>query len=77
MDEFQKEVIQKLTRIEEKLSDYPQVKADTREALNTSRQNKEDIQEMKGNNKWLWRTTVGAIIVWILNIAYGLIIKIK
>ena len=32
-------------------------------AYNQSCNNKEDIQELKENNKWLWRTVAGALII--------------
>lgn len=74
MEEFQKDVIEKLTRIDEKLSDYSKVKSDTNEALTKSRQNECDLKDMKDNSRWLWRTAAGALIAAIVNLI-GLYVK--
>lgn len=73
MESFEKEVITRLTKIETKLDnfDYKKIEATATEALTISRNNEKDICTMKDNNKWLWRTIVGSVILWLLNFVYG------
>ena len=76
MEEFQKEVITRLTKIETKLDnfDYKKIESTANEALNKSYNNESDIKDIKDNSRWLWRTTIGAIIATIINLI-GLYLK--
>ena len=38
------------------------------DAENRSKQNEQDIKEMKDNNKWAFRTSVGAVITSVIGI---------
>lgn len=60
--QFETEVLTRLAVIESKLDGYKEVKSVAYSADNRSRQNEQDIKEMKDNNKWAFRTSVGAII---------------
>lgn len=72
MKDFEKEVITRLTKIETKLDDYKKIEQNSCDALNLSKQNEKDILEMKENSKWLWRTVLGSIVVFVFNLLYGL-----
>lgn len=71
MESFEKEVITRLTKIETKLDNYNKLEITANEALNISKNNEKEICTMKDNNKWLWRTIVGSVILWLLNFVYG------
>lgn len=60
--QFETEVLTRLAVIESKLDGYKEVKSVAYSADNRSKQNEQDIKEMKDNNKWAFRTSVGAII---------------
>lgn len=59
---FETEVLTRLAVIESKLDGYKEVKSVAYAADTRSKQNEEDIKEMKDNNKWAFRTSIGAII---------------
>ena len=59
---FEAEVITRLTKIETKLDDYKQVREDSSKALQLSEANQCDINEIKDNSKWLWRTLFVSIL---------------
>jgi len=73
MEEFQKEVITRLTKIETKLDnfDYKKLECTANDALNLSRNNENDIKDMKDNTRWLWRTVAGSAVLFILNLIYS------
>lgn len=70
---FEREVLDRLTKIETKLDDYNTMKEKTDDAHNLSIQNKRDIDEIKDKIKWLSRTIVGAIIAGIVGLIFALI----
>lgn len=72
---FETEVLTRLTAIETKLDDYKGIKEKAENAYNLSKTNKEDIEKIKDNNKWLFRTTAGAIITGLIGIAIGIFYK--
>ena len=59
---FQTEVLTRLTRIETKLDDYDSTKNKTEEANMKATQNEKRIQELEERQKWLARTIAGAFI---------------
>lgn len=66
MDERQKfehEMIDRLARIETKIDDVKTIRDTSNQAYSMAQQNSKDISEMKGNNKWLWRTMGAALIM--------------
>ena len=65
---FETEVLTRLAVIESKLDGYQNIKEKAEVAYNTSAQNKEDIKEIQDNNKWLFRTAVGACITSVISI---------
>lgn len=70
---FEREVLDRLTKIETKLDDYNIMKEKTDDAHNLSIQNERDIDEIKDKIKWLSRTIVGAIIAGIVGLIFALI----
>lgn len=72
---FETEVLTRLTAIETKLDDYKGIKEKAENAYNLSKTNKEDIEKIKDNNKWLFRTTAGAIITGLIGIGMAIFNK--
>lgn len=70
---FEREVLERLTKIETKLDDYANLREKTEEAYTTSKENKKDIEEINDKIKWLSRTITGAIITGIVGIIFLLI----
>lgn len=75
-NEFQAEVITRLTKIETKLDDYNSIKEKTEKSYNQSIENKEDILEINEKLKWITRTITGAIITGIIGIIF-VIVQVK
>lgn len=67
-DKFETEVLTRLAVIESKLDDYKAIKEKAEASYMISASNKEEIDKMKDNNKWLFRTTAGAIITGLISI---------
>ena len=72
---FETEVLTRLAVIESKLDDYQNIKEKAEVEYTTSAQNQKEIAKLQDNNKWLFRTTVGACITSIISII-ALFIKI-
>jgi len=72
---FETEVLTRLAVIESKLDDYQGIKEKAEVAYTISAQNKEDIKAIKDNNKWLFRTTVGAVITGLISIGIAIFNK--
>ncbi|WP_251861032.1 hemolysin XhlA family protein [Clostridium sp. Marseille-Q2269] len=68
---IQQEILERIVRIETKIDGYNSTREKADVAYNKAMENEKDIAEMKDNQKWLWRTIAGAIILGIL----GAIIK--
>lgn len=70
---FELEVLQRLTKIETMLEDFKGVESKSTEAYNLSMSNKQRLDKIEDNNKWLFRTSVGAIITGLIGIILSLI----
>ena len=70
---FEIEVLTRLTRIETMLDDFKGVQSKASEAYTMASDNKKRIDKIEDNNKWLFRTTVGAIITGIIGIVLSFI----
>ena len=70
---FEREVMERLTKIETKLDDYNNFRDKSEEAYSLSKENEKDIDEINDKIKWLSRTIAGAIITGIVGIAIVLI----
>lgn len=62
LTEFKIEVLTQLAVINSKLDGYGETKKVAYEADNRSKQNEQDLKEIKDTNKWAFRTSVGALI---------------
>lgn len=70
---FEREVLDRLTKIETKIDDYKEIKRDTASALALSKENEKEITDIQDKLKWITRTVVGAIITGIIGIVILLI----
>ncbi|GAA4828153.1 hemolysin XhlA family protein [Paenibacillus vulneris] len=71
-DETQ-EILQRLTRVETKLDMMNSARDTANDALQSTKAAHKRLDAMEDNQKWLWRTVVGAMIVGIVN----LLLKMK
>lgn len=72
-EKFEIEVLTRLTRIETMLDDFKEVDTKSTEAYNLSISNKARLDKIEDNNKWLFRTSVGAVITGLIGIILNLI----
>ena len=72
-ERFKIEVLTKLSRIETILEDFKGVESKALSAYNLSLSNKMRLDKIEDNNKWLFRTAVGAVITGLISIALTLI----
>lgn len=70
---FEREVLDRLTKIETKLDDYATIRGKSDDAYNLSRQNEKEIDEIKDKIKWISRTIAATIITGIGTIVFLLI----
>ncbi len=70
LNDFKIEVLTQLAVINSKLDGYNEIKKQADEADNRSRQNAKEIEGIKDNNKWAFRTSVGAIITSVVGIVF-------
>jgi hypothetical protein len=70
---FETEVLTRLAVIESKLDGYKELKNVAYEANTRSKENLQDIRDIKEKNKWLTRTIIGAIICEVMGIVFLLI----
>jgi chromosome segregation ATPase len=71
--DFEREVLERLTKIETKLDDYTSIREKTEEAYSLSKENDKEIEEIKEKIKWITRTIAGAIISGAIGIIFILI----
>ena len=71
--DFEREVLERLAKIETKLDNYGNMQEKTEEAHTLSKQNEKDIEEINEKIKWITRTIVGAIISGAIGIIFILI----
>lgn len=65
---FEREVLERLAKIETKIDDYTSIKDKTEEAHTLSRENRKDIDEINDKLKWITRTIAGTIISGLIGI---------
>ena len=70
---FEIEVLTRLTKIETMLVDFKGIEEKASEAFTLSLSNKEKIEKLQDSNKWLARTTVGAVIGLVIKLIWDLI----
>lgn len=66
--DFEREVLERLTKIETKLDDYNGIKTKAEDGYTLSKENEKDIEELKEKLKWITRTLVGAILSGIITL---------
>ena len=69
-DALWREVLQRLTKIEENTKDISTISDRSAQAYNKACNNEQDIAELKENQKWAWRTIFGigvSVIVMIIS----------
>ena len=71
--DFEREVLERLTKIETKLDNYGNMQEKTEEAYSLSKQNEKDIEEINEKIKWITRTIVGALITGVIGIIIVLV----
>lgn len=57
------EILERLVRLETKIDGYNQLRERVDATHSLATQNDKEISEIKDNQKWLWRTIAGAIIL--------------
>lgn len=67
---FETEVLTRLAVIESKLDGYKELKKVTYDNEARTKENTEDIEELKDKFKWLSRTTAGAIITGVVGLVF-------
>lgn len=72
MNDFEKEVINRLAKIETKIDNIKKIEENSITALHKSNENEKDINEIKENLKWSWRTIAGIIIAYVLNLIFSI-----
>jgi len=75
LNDFKIEVLTQLAVINDKLDGYNKTQEIALQADNRSKQNEKDIKEIKDNNKWTFRTSIGALIVSGIGIVFGIFQK--
>lgn len=66
--DFEREVLERLTKIETKLDDYANMREKTETAYSLSKENEKEIEDIKEKIKWITRTIVGAILTGLIGI---------
>lgn len=68
--DFETEVLTRLTRLETKVDDYNGLKTKVEESRAKSFSNERRITDVEDKQKWLERTTIGAIITGVISIIF-------
>ena len=66
--QFEKEILERLIRIETKLDDYDSTKTKVEEARAKAYSNERRISEIEDKIKWISRTIIGAVLRGIVSI---------
>lgn len=69
-NKFETEVLTRLAVIESKLDDYKPLKEKAENAYTISQDNKKRLDKIEDNNKWLFRTSLGAVITSLVAIVF-------
>ena len=76
MDEekdFEIKVLTKLAKIETMLEDFNGIKEKSNEAYTLSKSNEKRLDKIEDGNKWLFRTTIGAVLTGLIGIVLNFI----
>ena len=66
--DFEREVLERLAKIETKLDDYNGIKSKADDSYVLSKENEKEIEELKDKIKWITRTLVSAIITGVITL---------
>ena len=69
-DNLWREVLQRLTKIEQNTKEIGEISSKATEALFKARNNENDIAELKDSQNWSWRTIAGigvSVIVMVIS----------
>ena len=69
------EILERIVRIETKIDSYNNLREKLEQTFQMSSANKEDVAELKDNQKWLSRTVAGAVLVSVISMLFALIQK--
>jgi hypothetical protein len=69
----EQEILERIVRIETKIDGYNNLREKLDCAYQMGISNKDNIGELKDNQKWLSRTVAGAVIVSVISILFALI----
>ena len=72
--EEERDIRDRLIRIETKLDNLGKIETQSSEAYNLSKENEKRLDKIEDNNKWLFRTAIGAVITGCISIIIGAII---
>ena len=70
--EFEKEILERLIRIETKIDDYESTKTKVEEARAKAYSNERRINDLEDKLKWISRTTIGALITGGIAVIYAI-----
>ena len=70
---FEIDVIARLTKIETMLRNFEGIESKAIEAYNLAKESKERLDKIEDNNKWLFRTTIGAVLTGLIGIVLNFI----
>lgn len=66
--DFEREVLERLTKIETKLDDYNGIKTKAEDSYTLSKENEKDIAKIEDKLQWVSRTLIGAIITGVITL---------
>lgn len=66
--DFEREVLERLTKIETKLDDYNGIKSKAEDGYVLAKENEKELTELKEKIQWITRTLIGAIITGIVTL---------
>ena len=74
MEDFEREVLDRLMRLETKIDmqDYKGLSEKVEVSHNLSKNNEKRIEKLEDSNKWLVRLVLGSLILGILAFIYGI-----
>ena len=70
---FERDVLDRLTKIEAKLDDYNKIKSKLETVNISSINNSRELEELKDKFRWLSRTFIGALITGMIGLIIGLL----
>lgn len=64
------EILQRLTRVETKIDLMINARDIAQEALQSTKAAHKRLDKVEGNETWLWRTAIGALLVGAVNLLW-------